>query len=137
MIIDATDAILGKIATRIAKMLLLGEKVDVVNCENIIVTGNKKWILSEFKQRRARGTPSKGPFYPRYPHMIVKRTIRGMLSRKKDRGRKAFKRLKCHIGVPEEFKGKKIEIIKDALKGQNVIRYLTLKEISKHLGAKI
>ena len=137
MIIDATNAVLGKIATKIAKMLLLGEKVDLVNCENVIITGNKKWILNEFKQRRARGTPSKGPFYPRYPHMIVKRTIRGMLPYKKNRGREAFKRLKCYVGVPEEFKDKKIEVIKDVLKKPNIIRYMTLKEISKHLGAKI
>ncbi len=137
MIIDATDLILGRMATIVAKKAMMGEKVDIVNCEKAVVTGNRKSVQDSYKQKQDRGIPLKGPYFPRMPDRIVRRTVRGMLPYKKHKGSEAFKRVMCYIGVPESFKDKKLETISEAnaSKLQNT-RYVKLGDICKVLGAK-
>jgi len=114
MIINASDMILGRLASYVAKKALLGEKVDVVNCEKAVLTGNKKSVLADYKRRNERGSrPTKGPFMPKMPDRFVRRCIRGMLPYKQDKGIKAFKRVMCYIGIPDEFEDKKIETLDD------------------------
>ena len=103
-VIDATGLILGRMASVVAKRLLLGEEITIVNAEKAVIVGNKEEILERYREKRERGHKYKGPFFPKMPHLIVKRTIRGMLPWKTKRGREAFKRLKVHIGVPEDLK---------------------------------
>ncbi|UCF50587.1 MAG: 50S ribosomal protein L13 [Thermoplasmatales archaeon] len=134
-IIDASGAILGRLSTQAAKRLLNGEEVAVINSEKAIISGKKTAIKNRYKQKREVGTYRKGPFYPRMPDMIVKRTIRGMIPYQTPHGRTAFKRLKCYIGIPKEFEGKKIESIKSAEK--QPVDYVTIEELSRSLGAKI
>ena len=138
MIIDATDAILGRIATVVAKKALLGEKIDIVNCENAVITGSKERILERFKQKRDMGIPLKGPYFPRMPDRIVRRTVRGMLPYKKDKGRKAFQNVMCYIGVPENLKEQKTEKITEAdVSKMPSLKYIYIKDVSRFLGAKI
>jgi large subunit ribosomal protein L13 len=134
-IIDASGAILGRLSTHTAKRLLKGEEIAVVNSEKAIISGKKSAIKTRYKEKREVGTYRKGPFYPRMPDMIVKRTIRGMIPYQTPHGRTAFKRLKCYIGVPKEFEGKKFESIKSAEK--QPVDFVTIGELSKSLGAKI
>ena len=140
-VIDATNLILGRMACIAAKSALKGEEVAVVNCEKAVISGNKKKVLEKFKHRRERGKGGKwGPFYPRMPDRIVKRAIKGMLPKKhwseKSRGRLALGRIKCYIGLPDEFKDKKIETITKADKSKLKINSVSIKEIAKLLGAK-
>jgi len=44
---------------------------------------------------------------------------------KQEKGIKAFKRVMCYIGIPDEFKDKKIEILND----YNVSRVSSLKYV--------
>ncbi len=111
MIIDAKNLLVGRMATRAAKKALLGEEIRIVNCEKAVISGNKKQILAKYMQRLQRGQVRKGPFVYRRPDFFVKRIIRGMLPRKKARGRAAISRIRCYIGMPEEFKKEKIETI--------------------------
>jgi len=133
MIVDAEGAILGRLSSRVAKMLLKGEDIIIINAEKAVVSGNPKAVIKRFVERRERGYPSKGPFYPRYPDRILRRAVRGMLPYKKDRGRKAFKRLRVYINNPKNLKGEKISKTSEQLR----IKYITLEEISKELGAKL
>jgi large subunit ribosomal protein L13 len=133
MIIDATDAILGRLSARIAKELLKGETVVVINSEKIIVSGNPDSVLKRFKQKRERKDVHKGPFYPRYPDRILKRTVRGMLPYKTSRGRTALKKLKVYIGNPDNLKGSVVGKTADDLR----FKYISLEEVSKKLGAKL
>lgn len=135
-IIDATDLILGRLSSHVAKRLLNDEGVEIVivNSEKAIVSGNKKMIINDFKAKRELNHPRKGPNYPRMPDRILKRTIRGMLPYQKPRGRNAFKRVRTYIGTPVEYRKSKAESIKDArMKGLE--HYMTLEQISKMLGA--
>lgn len=134
-IIDASGAVLGRLSTNAAKRLLKGEEIAIVNSEKAIISGKKSSIKNRYKKKREVGTYRKGPFYPKMPDQIVKRTIRGMIPYQTPRGRTAFKKLKCYIGVPKEFEGKIFENIKEAEK--QPVEFLTIKELSRLLGAKI
>ena len=133
-IIDANGATLGRLSTDTAKRLLSGEEIAIVNSEKAIISGKKSSIKNRYKQKREVGTYRKGPFFPRMPDMIVKRTVRGMIPYQTPHGREAFKRLKCYIGVPKEFEGKKFEILEKVRK--QPIDYVTIKELSKSLGVQ-
>ena len=133
-IIDANGATLGRLSTNTAKRLLSGEEIAIVNSEKAIISGKKPSIKNHYKQKREVGTYRKGPFFPRMPDMIVKRTVRGMIPYQTPHGRAAFKRLKCYIGVPKEFKDKKFEIVEEAKK--QPVDYMTIEELSKSLGVQ-
>lgn len=134
-IIDATGATLGRLSTVTAKRLLGGEEIAIVNSEKAIISGKKPAIKKRYQQKREVGTYRKGPFYPRMPDQIVKRTIRGMIPYQTPHGREAFKRLKCYNGVAKEFEGKKFEVIDGAKK--QPVDFVTVEELSRFLGAKI
>lgn len=133
-IIDANGATLGRLSTNTAKRLLKGEEIAIVNSERAIISGKKTAIKNIYQKKREVGTYRKGPFFPRKPDMIVKRTIRGMIPYQTPHGRTALKRLKCYIGVPKEFEGKKFETVEEAKK--EPVDYITIEELSKSLGAK-
>ncbi|KPU63193.1 50S ribosomal protein L13 [Thermococcus argininiproducens] len=139
-IINAEGLILGRLASKVAKMLLEGEEIIIVNAEKAIITGNREFIFEKYKQRtelRTRTNPRKGPFYPKRSDELVRRTIRGMLPWKTERGRKAFKRLKVYAGVPKEFEGKEFETIIEAHMSRiKTPKYVTVGEVAKFLGGK-
>jgi large subunit ribosomal protein L13 len=134
-IIDAEGAVLGRLCTTVAKRLLNGEEIRVVNAEKAIVTGKKAMVKAHYKHEREVGTYRKGPFYPRMPDQILKRTVRGMIPYQEPHGRAAFKRLKCYIGVPKEFAGQSFEKVTAAEK--HPANYMTIQEIAQFLGAKV
>lgn len=137
MIINAENLILGRFASFVAKKALLGEKVDIVNVEKAVISGKRLITLEHYREKRVRGYALHGPFFPRDPLRMVKRTIRGMLPYKQEKGKEAFKRIRCYVGVPKEFEGKKFETIKyaDVSKVYRT-KFITVAEISKHLGHK-
>jgi large subunit ribosomal protein L13 len=135
-VINADGLVLGRLCSHVAKRLLNGEEIIIVNAEKALITGGKDDVIAHYRHRRDVGGARKGPLYPRTPHMMLKRSVRGMLPYKKPRGRTAYKRLKVHVSVPKEFQGKKLESIEGA---SNVTteRYTTLGEVSKVLGYKV
>jgi len=135
MIIDAKDMVLGRLGSFAAKQLLLGNKVDVVNCEEAIVSGKKQAILQNYLRRIDRKAPTKGPYLYRRPDFFVKRTIRGMLPFKRSRGRDAFKNIKCHIGVPESLKSEKPVMLENMSSAKiQSTDYLKVKDVCRQLG---
>ncbi len=112
-IVEGKGAILGRLASYVAKESLKGEKIAVINCERVIITGNQKSIEKDFKKRRSRvGSSQKGPKHHATSEKIVKRTIRGMLpNHREGRGKIAFGNIKCYSKVPKEFEGSKPIVI--------------------------
>ncbi|MEM2899738.1 MAG: 50S ribosomal protein L13 [Thermoplasmata archaeon] len=133
--INADGLVLGRLATNIAKRIMKGENVVVVNAEKAIITGSKDDILERYKHKKNVGSSRKGPYYSRMPHMMLKRTVRGMVPRNQPSGRLAMKRLIVHISVPEELKNQKFETIKSASEVRTV-KYMRLGDVAKLLGAK-
>ena len=54
MIIDAENLVLGRLASFVAKQALLGENIDIINCEKAIVLGDKKEILNSYKKQHQK-----------------------------------------------------------------------------------
>ena len=109
---DATDIVMGRLASKIASQLLKShqsgskDKAIIINVENAIISGGKERIINDFKAKYELNHPRKGPFYPRMPDRIFKRSIRGMLPyQKKASGRAALKAIRCEIGCPSHLSG--------------------------------
>jgi large subunit ribosomal protein L13 len=135
-VINAEGHILGRLSSVIAKRLLNGEKIVVVNAEKAIITGDKEMVFQRYKEKYDKGSKEKGPYFPRHPEKIFKRTVRGMLPWKSRRGRDAYRRLRVFMGVPEELKDKEFEVVECALyeKVSKTDKYVTLADISRYLG---
>ncbi|MEK6934403.1 MAG: 50S ribosomal protein L13 [Nanoarchaeota archaeon] len=130
MILDAKNLIIGRFASVVAKRALLGEEIIILNSDLAVFTGKKEDILRKYKAQANRGEPFHGPFLPKRPHLLLKRIIRGMIPYKRERGRQAFKRVKCYISIPEEFKDKKLETIEKAdITKRHNLRYMNLQEL--------
>ncbi|MBI3334242.1 50S ribosomal protein L13 [Candidatus Pacearchaeota archaeon] len=130
IIIDASNTVLGRLASYVAKQALLGKEVIVVNCEQAVVTGGRRMIIKEYQTLVYRGGHSlKGPFHNKsHAEQFVKRTIRGMLSYKQGRGAAAFGRIKCYTSVPKAYSAeKKISL------PQAVHSTMTIKEVMQEL----
>ncbi|MGB9748398.1 MAG: 50S ribosomal protein L13 [Candidatus Woesearchaeota archaeon] len=138
MIINAENMILGRLASYVAKKLLLGERVEIINCEKAVVSGSKEYVLEKYRTKFSRGSPRKGPFFSRRPEAIVKSTIKGMLPHKQERGIKALKNLKCYSGIPENMKTNNVvdanNLKKFSIEKLSNTKFVTLKELSKLLG---
>jgi len=135
-VIDGEGLILGRLSSMVAKRLLTGEQIELVNAEKIVVSGAKKMIIEREKEFLGVGGHEKGPVHYRQPHRIVRKTIRGMLPHRKAHGREAFRRLKVHIGVPEEFEATEKETI-EKIQAHNLgKRYVTIGEIAENIGWK-
>lgn len=132
MIINAENLVLGRMAAIAAKQALLGEDVRIVNCEKAIITGDKKNTLKHYLQRLDIGQPQKGPFIQRRPDLFVRRAIRGMLPRRQSKGKQAFSRIKCYIGVPADLE--KAETLRQAQLQKVTKRFITVGELCMHLG---
>lgn len=137
MIIDATDAILGRMAAAAAAAALKGkEDVIIINAENAAISGSRESVFLKYKFKKEVGDQIKGPFMSRMPDRIVRRTIRGMLPWHSSRGRTAFRKVKVYIGNPDNLKAtekpKDISVanLKDA-------RFVYVKDVSRYLGAKV
>lgn len=109
IVLDGKNAVLGRLASYVAKRALLGEEIAVINVDDIIITGSKKDIKDNFELRRSKvGSGQKGPKYSRDTEKIVKRAIRGMLpNHRTGRGKDAFLRIKTYRGIPKEFESAK------------------------------
>jgi large subunit ribosomal protein L13 len=141
-IIDASNLIVGRLASMVAKELLRGEKVVIVRAEEGVITGSKSTTFKKYLHRRQRKSivnPARhGPFFPREPEGIIRRAVRGMLPYKKPKGRKAYKNLRVYAGLPKEYEKEKIETLEPAnVTKLKIPRFIKLKALSSLLGAKV
>jgi len=134
IVIDASNLIVGRMATAVAKKALLGEEVNLVNCENAVMTGKKRQVFNRLKEKHNIGDALKGPYFQRMPDRFVRRIIRGMLPYKQEKGKLAFERVMCYIGVPAQFKDKKLETVKSAsISNSKTLSYVTIGQICAFL----
>ncbi len=133
-VINADGLILGRMASKIAKKLLNGEEVIIVNAEKSVLSGKRKSKVAEAKQFLEVGAPERGPFHYRRPDRIMSKTVRGMLPIKQPKGKTAYKRLKVFMGVPDELKDQKMDTIADAQAAKLKGPHLTLAELAKEIG---
>lgn len=133
-IVNADGLILGRMASKVAKRLLNGEKVIIVNAEKAVLSGRKKSKVAEAKEFLEVGAPTRGPFHYRQPDRILRKTVRGMLPFKQPKGKMAYKKLKVFIGVPEDLKGQQMITFEEAQATKLKGAYFTLAELAKEIG---
>ncbi len=133
-VVNGEGLILGRMCSNVAKRLLRGEQIIIVNAEKIIVSGKKKSKVAEAKQFLEVGAPDRGPFHSRRPDRIVRKTVRGMVPWKQPKGKVAYKRLKVFMGVPEELKGMKLETDVHAQASKLSGPHFTLGELAVEIG---
>ncbi|GGM73156.1 50S ribosomal protein L13 [Thermogymnomonas acidicola] len=136
MVIDADNAVYGRLSTFVAKKLLEGEEVTILNADKVVVTGSRDFIINRFRERREIGSVRKGPYYPKTSREILRRSIGDMLPKKKTRGKEALHRCKVYSGFPEAFKGAQVVRVEKAM-NRKVNGFVTLGEISRLLGQKV
>jgi len=135
-VIDGDGLILGRMASEVARRLLAGETIDIVNAEKIVVSGKRQMVVDKELEFLGVGGHEKGPVHYRQPHRIVKKTIRGMLPYRKATGMKAFRRLRVHIGVPEELEAVEKQTIPEVHSSTLSRRFVTIGEIAEAIGWK-
>ena len=138
IVVDATDHVAGRLASHVTKLLLKGNRVSLINCEKIMISGTRTNIIKEkrdFLKVSSILNPKHGPFHPRRPDTMITRMIRGMLPYgKKPSGIKAHKRLRAYIGSPKELKSlEKIQFEKAKIK-RPASSYTTMGELGRVIG---
>jgi len=135
VVVDARDCILGRVASQVAERALDGERIAVVNAERAVITGREEQIKEKFRERRGHGS-DRGPYYPKRPDRILKRSIRGMLPHKRPRGREAFENVRVYVGNP--YEDDEAEILDDtSLDRLSTIKFVSLGDVSESLGANV
>lgn len=134
--IDAENSIYGRLSTYVAKKLLEGEEVTIVNASKVVITGKRDFIIKSFLDRRDIGSVRKGPYYPRGPHAILRRSIGDMLPKTKYKGKAALGRCKVYSGFPSVLKEHEFSKIEEAT-NKRVSGFIRLEDISKSLGLEV
>jgi large subunit ribosomal protein L13 len=136
-VINGEGLLLGRMASLVAKRALNGEIIAVVNAEKAVISGSRARVFANYDRKRSRGSREGGPFFPRRPDHLVKRTIRGMLPYKNARGADAMKRIRIYVGVPVELAGTEMEVPDEAhMDRLNNPKFVTVGALSAALGVK-
>ncbi len=145
-VFNADGLIMGRLASTVADLLLKAarddrdDKVIIINSEKAIVSGRPRSVLNTYQAKYKLNHPRKGPFFPRMPDMIMKRTVRGMLPyQRKSSGRRALRNLRVEIGCPSHLESDLPEGHEsgDDSKIRRALpdRFILLGDISANLGA--
>ena len=84
LVYDAKDKILGRLASQVAKDMISARKsgsqqrVIIINAEEAIVSGPRTKVFSDYRAKYKLNHARKGPFFPRMPDKIIKRTVRAV-----------------------------------------------------------
>lgn len=134
---DAENLVIGRLAARVAKDALLGNRVAIVNVEKAIITGERRTVIEAYKEKfniKTSYNPRRGPFHHRRPDKLVRRIIRGMLPWPKPRGKQALKRVHVYIGVPDQFAEVEKIVLEDCKYSSLTRKFITVGDLSHELG---
>jgi len=143
VVIDGKGHLLGRLASIVAKQLLNGQKIVVVRCEALNISGEffrSKLKYHAYLRKMTRYNPTRGgPFHFRAPSRIFYKAIRGMIPHKTARGAAALDRLKVFEGVPPPYDKKKRMVVPQALRILRLKpgrKYCTVGRLSHEVGWK-
>jgi len=136
LVVDASNLVVGRLSSIVAKKLMEGKKVAIVNAERALLTGTRRRTIEDrlsFLEVKSRINPKHTPKHYRRPDNLLRRTIRGMLPRRKPSGAEALRRLRVYVGVPELYEGKATSL-KEAEFDTAGRKYITLGELCRAVG---
>jgi large subunit ribosomal protein L13 len=112
VLVDATDVVLGRLASKVAKILRgknkpsftphvdCGDNVVVINAEKVRLTGNKlndKIYLSYSGYPGGQREQTPAELLSKYPERLVEKAVKGMLPKNR-LGSKIYGNLKVYVG---------------------------------------
>jgi len=136
IIVDGTNMIAGRLCSHVAKLLINGNRVSIVNTENVMLSGDRDAIIKSYRkflEIASINNPKFGPFHPRRPDTMITKMVRGMLP-KKPSGKTAFKRLRSYLGVPNELKSMTTTQFEDAKIKRPSPYYTSMGDLGKLVG---
>jgi large subunit ribosomal protein L13 len=137
IVVDATDHVAGRLSSQVAKLLIKGNRVSIVNCDKIMISGTRSNIINEYREFLEINSINHwkhGPKHPRRPDTIMKKMIRGMLPKEKPSGKEAHKRLRTYIGSPKEIKSLKKIKFEKAMIRKSSSNYTTMADLGRTIG---
>jgi len=125
VLVDATDVVLGRLASKVAKILRgknkpsftphvdCGDNVVIINAEKVRLTGNKlndKIYLSYsgFPGGQRKQTPSE--LLSKYPERLIEKAVKGMLPKNR-LGSKVYGNLKVYVGPTHKQEAQNPKVI--------------------------
>jgi large subunit ribosomal protein L13 len=133
-LVNAEGLIVGRLCSKVAKRLLNGEAVIILNAEKAVFSGKRKSKVAEAHLFLEVGAPERGPFHYRRPDRFLRKTVRGMLPFKQPKGKNAYKRLKVFMGIPRELAGQQMITFTEASSANLRGPHFTLLEMAKEIG---
>jgi len=134
ILVNAEGQIVGRMCSKIAKLLINGEEVIILNAEKAVFSGKRKSKIAEAHLFLEVGAPARGPFHYRRPDRFLRKTVRGMLPFKQPKGKTAYKHLKAYMGIPLEFKDQQMISFEDAQSTDLKGPHFNLAELAKEIG---
>ena len=140
VVIDARGHLYGRLASTVAKAILSGQKIAVVRCEEMLISGSmmrNKIKYAQFRKKRMNTNPGRGPFHFRSPARMFWRSVRGMVPHRTVRGQNAMARLATFEGIPPPYDTCKRQCVPEAVK---VVRmqasrnYTVIGDLAKEVG---
>jgi large subunit ribosomal protein L13 len=122
----------------VAKAIINGERVTVINSQDLVIVGNKKSILEKFTTRvdgAVKSNPHYGPKYDRIPSKIFRRMVRNMLPTKKRAKERIIKQLRVFNTTAKGIDSKEA-IIFEEIKFNHRNNYIKLKDVALLLGGR-
>jgi len=125
VLVDATDMVLGRLASAVAKILRgkhkpnftphadCGDNVIVINAEKVRLTGRKLWDKTYVRHSGYPGgqtTQTPADVFAKYPERVVERAVRGMLPKNR-LGRKVYGNMKVYIGAEHKQEAQNPKVI--------------------------
>ena len=111
---------MGRLAATVAKELLCGQRIVVVRCEQIVLSGSlfrRKLDYEAWRRISHQTNPKRnGPWHYKAPSRLFWRAVRGMLPRKTKRGMAALERLKVFEGIPFPYSNRTRRCVPRALR---------------------
>ncbi|MGD0451496.1 MAG: 50S ribosomal protein L13 [Candidatus Bathyarchaeia archaeon] len=133
-LVNAEGLIVGRMCSKVAKRLLNGEEVTILNAEKAVFSGKKKAKILEAHIFLEVGAPVRGPFHYRRPDRFLRKTVRGMVPYKQPKGKAAYARLRVFMGVPLDLRGKEMITFEEASSANLKGPHFTLGELAKEIG---
>ena len=133
-LVNAEGLIVGRMCSKVAKRLLNGEEVIILNAEKAVFSGKKKSKVLEAHIFLEVGAPRRGPFHYRRPDRFLRKAVRGMVPYKQPKGKNAYKRLEVFMGIPLELKDQEMITFTDASSANLKGPHFTLGEMAKEIG---
>lgn len=137
--VDAAGQIAGRMCSNVAKLLLEGNSVVIINAEKTLFSGQRGSVMKgwfDYLKIASVVHPKHGPFHARTPEGILTRMIRGMIPRRKPKGVSAMRRLRVYSSTPKQYEKAAFSGFENSAATKPAAYYIPLSEIASRIGWK-